>query len=110
MKARSAQETRLLEQVPNIGPSIANDLRLIGITMASQLANQDPYALYEAINRASGTRHDPCLCDCLIAAVRFMEGSKPVPWWEYTAERKHHFNAESSAGAPSIHLHRGTGR
>ena len=96
MKARSAAEVRLLEQVPNIGPSIANDLRLVGINQASQLAGQDPYALYEAINLASGTHHDPCLCDCLIAAVRFMEGGEPTPWWKYTPERKRYLAAPTS--------------
>ncbi len=98
MKARSAAEARLLEQVPNIGPSIANDLRLIGIAQASQLVGQDPYTLYDAINQATGTRQDPCLCDCLIAAVRFMDGGEPVPWWEYTAERKQRLGTQSPDG------------
>jgi hypothetical protein len=26
--------------------------------------------------------------DTFIAAVRFMEGAPPHPWWHYTAERK----------------------
>ena len=55
------------------------------------LVRQDPYALYERVNAATGQRHDPCLCDCFIAAVRFMEGGPPTPWWRYTAERKRHF-------------------
>ena len=33
-------------------------------------------------------RHDPCLLDTFVAAIRFM-GSEPArPWWAYIAERK----------------------
>lgn len=91
MKARHADHARMLEDIPNIGPSIAGDLRGIGITAPQALAHQDPYALYEQVNAATGQRHDPCLCDCFIAAVRFMEGGPATPWWHYTAERKQHF-------------------
>lgn len=63
----------------------------IGIATPQALVRQDPYALYERVNAATGQRHDPCLCDCFIAAVRFMEGGPPTPWWRYTAERKRHF-------------------
>ena len=38
--------------------------------------------------RKTGVRHDPCVIDTFIAAVRFAEGGPPVPWWRYTAERK----------------------
>ena len=38
--------------------------------------------------RLTGQRHDPCLLDTFITAVRFMEGEPKKPWWKYTAERK----------------------
>ena len=91
MKARHAADARTLEQIPNIGPSIADDLRGIGIARPLDLVGRDPYALYRQVNDTTGQRHDPCLCDCFIAAVRFMEGSGPAPWWHYTAERKQRF-------------------
>jgi hypothetical protein len=91
MKARHATDAHSLEEIPNIGPSIAGDLRGIGIAQPRDLVGQDPYALYRHVNDSTGHRHDPCLCDCFIAAVRFMEGSGPVPWWHYTSERKAHF-------------------
>ncbi len=91
MKARSADDAHRLEDLPNIGPSIAADLRGIGILGPGDLVGQDPYALYQRVNEATGQRHDPCLCDCFIAAVRFMEGSGPLHWWHYTAERKQRF-------------------
>lgn len=91
MKARHANDALVLEDIPNIGPSIAGDLRGIGITLPQDLAHQDPYALYRRVNETTGQRHDPCLCDCFIAAVHFMQGSAPLPWWHYTPERKRQF-------------------
>lgn len=97
MKARHARDARTLEDIPNIGPSIANDLRDIGIATPQALVRQDPYALYARVNAQTGQRHDPCLCDCFIAAVRFMEGGAPTPWWHYTAERKQRFARDPGA-------------
>lgn len=91
MKAKTADQARRLQDIPNIGPSIAGDLRALGIVQPSQLAGLDPYELYDRSNALVGLRQDPCLCDVFIAAVRFMEGSPPHVWWHYTAERKRHF-------------------
>ena len=77
-----------LEDLPNIGKSIAADLRGIGICTPAQLGGKDPYALYANLNRATGTRHDPCVLDTFIAAVRFVDGGPARPWWTFTAERK----------------------
>ncbi len=88
MKAKTAAQAHTLEQIPNIGKSIAADLRAIGIHAPRQLVGRDPWQLYEASNAVAGVRQDPCLIDCFIAAVRFMEGAPATPWWHYTDERK----------------------
>jgi hypothetical protein len=44
--------------------------------------------MYDDLCRITGQRHDPCLLDTFIAAVRFMEGAPKTPWWKYTPERK----------------------
>jgi hypothetical protein len=88
MKAPHAQAARRLLDIPNIGPAIAGDLLALGIEHPRQLVGKDPVALYHRMTEITGTRHDPCLCDCFMAAVRFMEGAPPTPWWHYTAERK----------------------
>ena len=77
-----------LEDLPNVGKSIAADLRELGIHAPAQLKHKDPYALYDRLNRKTGVRHDPCLLDTFIAAVRFVEGGPAKPWWAFTAERK----------------------
>lgn len=90
-KADCAGQATRLEDIPNIGASIASDLRALGITSPAQLIGRDPYELYRISNEHRGVRQDPCLADTFIAAVRFMQGAPRTPWWHYTAERKRHF-------------------
>src|SRR2546423_204094 len=87
-KAIAGRDVARLEAIPNVGPAIAADLRQLGITTPSDLPGRDPYAMYDDLCRITGQRHDPCLLDTFIAAVRYMEGSPKKPWWKYTSERK----------------------
>lgn len=77
-----------LTDLPNIGPSMAGDLRMIGIQTAEQLRGRDAVELYETLSRVSGQRQDPCVLDVFISITRFMDGEAPKAWWKYTAERK----------------------
>jgi hypothetical protein len=87
-KTAARTDLTKLEQIPNVGLAIAADLRLLGIERPQDLAGRDPYALFDELCRVTGQRHDPCLLDVFIAAVRFMAGEPARPWWAYTAERK----------------------
>lgn len=87
-KARSAADCTRLEQLPNIGPSLADDLRLIGIHEPAQLRGRDAFALYRALCTATGQRQDPCVLDTFMAATDFMGGATAAPWWHYTPQRK----------------------
>jgi Pathogenicity locus len=87
-KAAHAEDCVVLEDLPNIGPSIAADLRLIGIAQPHELKGRDAFVLYQKLNAATGTRHDPCVLDTFMAAVDFMSGAAAAPWWAYTAQRK----------------------
>jgi DNA transformation protein len=89
-KATHATAAMRLEDIPNIGPSVADDLRALDIFEPGQLRGKDPYELYRRMGELSGVVHDPCLCDTFIAAVRFMDGGPVRPWWYYTSERKQH--------------------
>ena len=88
MKTDIAVSPTQLEDIPNIGKKIAGNLRQLGYEQPAQLRAQDPYAMYDRLCALTGSRHDPCLLDTFIAAVRFMDGGPVVPWWAYTAERK----------------------
>ena len=94
-KSTDIRELTRLEDIPNVGPAVAGDLRRLGITAPSELVGRDPYAMYDDLCRITGQRHDPCLLDTFIAAVRFMEGAPKKPWWKYTAERKRELAARS---------------
>lgn len=64
----------------------------------AELLGRDPYAMYYDLCRITGRRHDPCLLDTFIAAVRFMEGAPKRPWWKYTTERKREQAARNRTG------------
>src|SRR5271163_4440149 len=95
MKSKRENLARL-EEIPNVGPAIAADLRQLGITLPDELPGRDPYEMYDDLCRITGQRHDPCLLDTFIAAVRFREGAPKKPWWKYTAERKRQLAARRS--------------
>lgn|GEM_PF-1445335 len=77
-----------LEQIPNIGPSIAADLRELGIQSPEQLAACDPLATYLALAGPMGARHDPCVLYTFLAAHHFLTSDEAVPWWKFTAQGK----------------------
>ena len=87
-KAASAADCQSLEQLPNIGPSLAADLRLIGIEHPQDLRGKDAFVLYQKLCAATGQRQDPCVLDTFMAATDFMRGAPAAPWWHYTAQRK----------------------
>jgi hypothetical protein len=87
-KAKHARDVEKLEDIPNVGRAVAQDLRAIGITRPAQLRGKDGLALYRRLNQVTGVRHDPCMADTLLAITAFMDGGKAEPWWAFTAKRK----------------------
>lgn len=87
-KAPAASACTTLEQIPNIGPSLAADLRLLGILHPKELAGRDAFVLYQALCAKTGQRQDPCVLDTFMAVTDFMRGAEPAPWWTYTPQRK----------------------
>lgn len=82
------REFTSLQEIPNIGPSLAGSLERAGIKRPSQLKGKDPYVLYARLCKRTGVRHDPCVLDTFISAVRYMEGGPAQPWWHFTPERR----------------------
>jgi len=87
-KAARAAECDTFEQLPNVGPAMAGDLRAIGLVHPRELAHRDPFVLYQALCAHTGKRQDPCVLDTFMAITDFMRGAAPAPWWTYTAQRK----------------------
>jgi D-alanyl-D-alanine dipeptidase len=87
-KAAQASQAKVLTDIPNIGVSIAQDLRGLGIATPADVAAMDPLAVFDALRGPMGQRHDPCVLDTFMAAKAFMNGGPRQPWWHFTAERK----------------------
>lgn len=96
--AKAVRQIARLEDIPNVGPAIAADLRQMGITTPAELPGRDPFAMYDELCRLTEQRHDPCVLDTFMAAVRYMEGAPKRSWWKYTAERKRGMAARREAG------------
>ncbi|MCR9293566.1 MAG: helix-hairpin-helix domain-containing protein [bacterium] len=79
---------RTLTDLPNIGPSMAADLKLLGIHRPDELRGQCPYEMYERLCRLTQTQQDPCVLDVFLSITDFMAGNPPRVWWEFTDERK----------------------
>ena len=76
--------------IPNVGKATESDFFLLGFTSPSDLIEQDPYALHAKLCEITKVKHDPCVIDVFISAIRFMQGEQPQKWWFYTDERKRH--------------------
>ena len=87
-KASQASQALVLTDIPNIGKSIAQDLRGLGVNTPADVAAIDPTATYEALRTPMGARHDPCVLDTFLAAKDFMNGGPALPWWHFTPQRK----------------------
>jgi hypothetical protein len=88
MKNPNRETVSRLEELPNIGKAMADDLHLIGIDHPRKLIGKDPFKLYQELSMTSGKKHDPCVIDVCMSVIHFMEGGDPLPWWSFTDERK----------------------
>lgn len=88
MKAKNAKSVKRFEDIPNIGPAMVRDFKLLGLKNPSELKAKDPLALYKKICQITHSHHDPCVLDTYMAAIDFMNGAEAKPWWKYTSVRK----------------------
>ena len=91
-----------LEDIPNIGKSIASDLRSLGIQSPLQLAERDPLQTYLALSNEMGHRHDPCVLYTLLAAQHFLLTGEPIQWWKFTAQGKKILTSQKSLSLQQI--------
>ena len=87
-----------LEDLPNIGKSIAADLRRIGILTPGQLAGREPLAVFCALAEVMGRCHDPCMLYTLLSVKHFLESGVALPWWKFTGEGKKLLASRSGSG------------
>lgn len=73
--------------IPGVGPSIAADLRLLGIHEVAELRGRNPEALYAGLCEKMGSHVDRCVLYVFRCAVYFASESKHDPellkWWNW---------------------------
>jgi hypothetical protein len=74
--------------MPNVGPSIAGDLLMLGFTEPAQLKGKDPLELYHRLCELTSERQDPCVLDTFMAVIDYAATGELKPWWQFTEERK----------------------
>lgn len=76
-----------LQTLPSIGPSLAQDLRDLGVTSRAMLARRDPERLYLDLCTLTRTRQDPCVLYSFRCAVYAARTPRPRPellkWWNW---------------------------
>ena len=91
MKVEDGYRNEELEAIPGIGPSLAMDLRGLGIHRVSDLQGEDAESLYDRLCESTGTRVDRCVLYAFRCAVYFADRSEHRPellkWWNWTDER-----------------------
>lgn len=90
------QKVKKLTDLPNIGPSLANDLQQIGIETPEQLIGKDAFELYEMLCEKTGAKHDLCVLDVFMSITDFMNGGEAKVWWDYTDKRKSSYNSKDN--------------
>ena len=76
-----------LQTIPGVGPSIAADLRSLGIRKVADLKRADPQKLYDRLCRITHAKQDRCVLYTFRCAVYY--ASRPVhepeklKWWNW---------------------------
>jgi hypothetical protein len=85
MKRHGATEE--LQSLPGIGPSLAADLRALGVRRIADLRRRDPELLYRRLGRLRGARQDPCVLYAFRCAAYAARTARPRPallrWWNW---------------------------
>ena len=76
-----------LQRLPAVGPSMAQDLRRLGVRSVKDLARRDPERLYARLCELTGTHQDPCVLYTFRCAVYAARTTTPKPgllkWWNW---------------------------
>jgi hypothetical protein len=87
MVGQIEKHTSSLLSIPGVGPSIAKDLRRLGIQEITDLRGRNPESLYGELCRAAGHHVDRCVLYVFRCAVYFASEARYDPallkWWNW---------------------------
>ena len=76
-----------LESIPGVGPSIAHDLRRLGVRRVDDLRGRDPARLYDELESISGAHIDRCVLYVFRCAVHYAgepeADGELTKWWNW---------------------------
>lgn len=75
-----------LQTLPGVGPSIARDLRSLGICEVKNLRGKDPEKLYQKMEKLQGRHIDRCVLYTFRCAIYFAEhpnAKRDRNWWHF---------------------------
>ncbi len=76
-----------LQAMPGIGPSLARDLRDLGVRSVADMARQRPEELYRKLCRLRKRMQDPCVLYAFRCARYYAVARRPDPrllkWWNW---------------------------
>jgi len=86
-RTRSRVAADELQSIPGVGPSIARDLRDLGVRHIADLAGRNPEEMYARLISQRGVHQDRCLLYVFRCAVYFASTARPRPdklkWWNW---------------------------
>ena len=78
---------KILQEIPGVGPSLAQDLYDLGIYSIEALYNKDPELLYEQLCTLRGTHIDRCVLyvfRCVVYYASTKNHDKQLlKWWNW---------------------------
>jgi hypothetical protein len=82
---------RDFQRIPGVGPSMADDLWLLGYRSVAMLCDAEPEAMYQRLCELSGAQVDRCVLYVFRCAVYFASSEAHDPellkWWNWTDQR-----------------------
>lgn len=76
-----------LLNIPGIGKSMAEDLRVLGIESVADLTEKDPQQMYDRLCEIRNTKLDPCVLYVFRCAVYYASNNVHDPeklkWWNW---------------------------
>jgi hypothetical protein len=89
--ATQQDSLRDFQRIPGIGPSLADDLWLLGYRSVAELRAEDPEAMYQRLCELSGGHVDRCVLYVFRCAVYFASNDTRDPellkWWMWSDQR-----------------------
>ena len=80
-----------LQRIPGVGPSIARDLRDLGINRVTDLRSMDPETMYRDLCTLRNEHQDRCLLYVFRCAAYFASAKEHDPellkWWKWKDRR-----------------------